>query len=132
MSKSKWNESFRLKTDSLKGNDGNSLYLSESGLYSLVLHSTLESAKTFKRWVTKDVLPSIIKTRNYDCNMNHKYNETLTFKIENETDVRVKVVSVLKKRFSHSLFTAALGENQCTSAIRIDFYKKVTFMALQT
>ena len=64
--------------------------------------------------------------------MNHKYNETLTFKIENETDVHVKVVSVLKKRFLHSLFTAALGENQCTSAIRIDFYKKVTFMALQT
>ena len=48
MSKSKRNESFRLKTESLKGNEGNSLYLSESGLYSLVIRSKLESAKEFK------------------------------------------------------------------------------------
>ena len=56
--------------------------------------------------------------------MNHKYNDSLTFKIENETDLHVKVVSFLKKRFPHSLFTATLGENQCTSAMRIDSYKK--------
>ena len=30
----------------------------------------------------------------------------------------------LKKRFPHSLFTATLGENQCTSAMRIDSYRK--------
>ena len=48
MSKSKQNDSFHLKTDPLKGNDGNSLYLSKSGLYSLILRSKLESAKTFK------------------------------------------------------------------------------------
>ena len=59
VSKSKWNESFHLKMDPLKGIKSNSLYLSKSGLYSLVLHSKLESAKAFKRWVTKDVLPSI-------------------------------------------------------------------------
>ena len=48
MSKSKWNELFHLKTDPPKGNDGNSLYLSESGLYSLVLRSKLKSAIIFK------------------------------------------------------------------------------------
>ena len=46
------------------------------------------------------------------------------FKIENETDLHVKVISFLKKRFPHSLFTATLGENQCTSAMRIDSYRK--------
>ena len=56
--------------------------------------------------------------------MNHEYNETLTFKIENETDLHVKVVSFLKKRFLHSLFMATLGKNQCTSTIRIDSYMK--------
>ena len=90
MSKSKRNESFRLKTDPLKGNEGNSLYLSESGLYSLVLRSKLESAKEFKRWVTSQVLPSIQKTGRYDYCMNHKYNNTLTFKTENEADLHVK------------------------------------------
>ena len=124
MSKSKRNESFRLKTDPLKGNEGNSLYLSESGLYSLVLHSKLESAKEFKRWVTSQVLPSIRKTGRYDYCMNHKYNNTLTFKIENETDLHVKVVSFLKKRYPHSLFTVTLGENQDTAFKRIDSFMK--------
>ena len=90
MSKSKRNESFRFKTVPLKGNEGNSLYLSESGLYSLVLRSKLESAKAFKQWITKDVLPSIRKTGKYDYCMNHKYNNTLTFKIENETTFMLK------------------------------------------
>ena len=124
MSKSKQNDLFHLKTDPLKGNDGNSLYLSESGLYSLVLHSKLELAKAFKRWVTSQVLPSIRKTGRYDYCINHKYNDSLTFKIENETDLHVKVVSFLKKRFPHSLFMATLGENQCTGAMRIDSYRK--------
>ena len=123
MSKSKRNDSFRLKTDPLKGNEGNSLYLSESGLYSLVLRSKLESAKEFKRWVTSQVLPSIRKTGRYVHCMNRKYN-TLTFKIENETDLHVKVVSFLKKRYPHSLFTVTLGENQDTTHKRIDSFKK--------
>ena len=124
MSKSKQNESFRLKTDPLKGNEGNSLYLSESGLYSLVLHSKLESAKVFKRWVTSEVLPSIRKTGRYDYCTNHKYSNMLKFKIENETDLHVKVVSFLKKRYPHSLFTVTLGENQDTVYKRIDSFKK--------
>ena len=56
--------------------------------------------------------------------MNHKYNNTLTFKIENETDLHVKVVSFLKKRYPHSLFTVTLGENQDTAFKRIDSFKK--------
>ena len=56
--------------------------------------------------------------------MDHKYNEILTFKIENETDVHVKVVSFLKKRYPHSIFTATLGENQDTCNKRIESYKK--------
>ena len=124
MSKSKRNESFRLKTEPLKGNEGNSLYLSESGLYSLVLRSKLESAKVFKRWVTSEVLPSIRKTGRYDYCTNHKYSNVLTFKIENETDLHVKVVSFLKKRYPHSLFTVTLSENQDTVHKRIDSFKK--------
>ncbi|HDP5861051.1 TPA: phage antirepressor KilAC domain-containing protein [Staphylococcus aureus] len=33
--------------------------VNESGLYSLIFSSKLESAKRFKRWVTSDVLPAI-------------------------------------------------------------------------
>lgn len=36
--------------------------INESGLYSLVMSSKLESAKKFKKWVTSEVLPTIRKT----------------------------------------------------------------------
>ena len=39
--------------------------INESGLYSLILSSKLESAKHFKRWVTSEVLPAIRKTGGY-------------------------------------------------------------------
>lgn len=39
--------------------------INESGLYSLILSSKLESAKKFKKWVTGEVLPSIRKTGGY-------------------------------------------------------------------
>lgn len=40
--------------------------INESGLYSLVLSSKLPDAKKFKRWITKEVIPSIRKTGSYN------------------------------------------------------------------
>ena len=45
--------------------DKETIIINESGLYSLILSSKLESAKRFKRWVTSEVLPSIRKTGSY-------------------------------------------------------------------
>lgn len=42
--------------------------INESGLYSLILGSKLPKAKTFKRWVTSEVLPIIRKTGGYVAN----------------------------------------------------------------
>lgn len=39
--------------------------INESGLYSLILTSRKPEAKRFKRWVTREVLPSIRKTGSY-------------------------------------------------------------------
>ena len=130
VSKSKQNETDPLKyrgskTEPLTNNQKNTIYINESGLYSLILRSKLESARVFKRWVTKEVLLSIRKTGRYSYDdMNHKYNDSLTFKIENETDLHTKVVSFLKKRYPHSIFTATLGENQDTCNKGIGSYKK--------
>lgn len=41
-------------------------YVSESGLYSLIFGSTRPEAKTFKKWITKEVIPSIRRTGAYD------------------------------------------------------------------
>lgn len=42
--------------------------INESGLYSLILSSKLPTAKKFKRWVTKEVLPAIRKHGGYLTN----------------------------------------------------------------
>ena len=107
-----------------KNEQGGSIFINESGLYSLIFGSRLESAKVFKRWVTKDVLPSIRKTGRYNYCIDHKYNNTLTFKIENELDLHVKVVSFLKKRYPHSLFTVTLRKKQDTVHKRINSFTK--------
>ncbi len=41
------------------------LFVNESGLYSLIFGSKLESAKRFKHWVTSEVLPQLRKTGSY-------------------------------------------------------------------
>lgn len=41
------------------------ILINESGLYSLIFGSKLESAKKFKRWVTSEILPTIRKTGGY-------------------------------------------------------------------
>lgn len=45
----------------------NMTVINESGLYSLILSSKLQSAKEFKHWVTSEVLPSIRKTGKYSA-----------------------------------------------------------------
>lgn len=45
----------------LDGMNMKSLLINESGLYSAIIGSKLESAKRFKHWVTSEVLPTIRK-----------------------------------------------------------------------
>lgn len=49
----------------VSGQRRNMIIINESGLYSLIFSSKLESAKRFKHWVTSEVLPSIRKTGEY-------------------------------------------------------------------
>ena len=51
------------------------IYMNESGLYSLALSSKMKKAKKFKHWVTSDVLPSI---REFNCyKLKKKYNSMI-------------------------------------------------------
>jgi len=47
-------------------------FINESGLYSLILSSKLDSAKRFKRWVTSEVLPQIRKNGRYELEQHNK------------------------------------------------------------
>jgi prophage antirepressor-like protein len=48
-------------------NEGACAYISESGLYSLIMGSKLPYAKAFKRWVLKEVLPTVRRTGSYSA-----------------------------------------------------------------
>ena len=97
-------------------------FINESGFYSLLLSSKLETAKRFKHWVTSQVLPSIRKFGYYKLFDNPKNK---MFKIENETDLHYKVVHLIRNYYSDSILEAGLGENQDTENKRLDSYKKV-------
>ena len=55
------------------GKTQQTIFINESGLYSLILSSKLSQAKEFKRWVTSEVLPQIKKVGGYipinGCNL---------------------------------------------------------------
>lgn len=52
------------------GGNPNMLIVSESGLYALIFRSRKPEAKSFRKWVTSEVLPSIRKTGSYELRMN--------------------------------------------------------------
>ena len=55
------------------GREQNALFVNEDGLYDVILESRKPEAKQFRKWVTKEVLPSIRKHGGY---MVSKENET--------------------------------------------------------
>lgn len=56
-----------VKHDTLGGAQNMSI-INESGVYSLILSSKLPNAKSFKRWVTSEILPTLRKTGVYVLN----------------------------------------------------------------
>ena len=73
--------------------------INESGLYSLILSSKLPKARSFKRWVTSDVLPSIRRHGGY---------------ITDET-----VEKILESpAFAHNLFKSLVEERQKTAELQ--------------
>lgn len=54
-------------TDSL-GRKQQLNYVTESGLYDVIIRSDSEYAKPFRKWITSEVLPSIRKTGMYEIN----------------------------------------------------------------
>ena len=75
--------------DGIKGNP-NKTVINESGLYSLILSSKLESAKRFKRWVTSEVLPSIRRHGAY-------MTDALLEQAAGNADVAAQVVRALSE-----------------------------------
>jgi len=59
--KKKMNEFQMVQNKTPINSQPHSIFMNESGLFPLILRSKLEEAKKLKKWVTKEVLPSIRK-----------------------------------------------------------------------
>jgi anti-repressor protein len=75
------------------------LTVNEAGLYSLILGSRKPEAKTFKRWVTHEVLPSI-----------RKHGLYATDQLLNDPDLAIRAFTALKEERERTKQLAATVE----------------------
>lgn len=67
--------------------------INESGMYSLIFGSKLESARRFKHWVTSEVLPSIRKTGRYSIK---ESNEDASNTVDEKLDEIMEQIQSIK------------------------------------
>ena len=74
--------------------------ISESGLYTLIMRSRKPEARRFRKWVTNEVLPSIMRTGSYTANLDDmSADEAVAWHAKKHTQKAiVPVVNELTKR----------------------------------
>ena len=113
--KKKMNELLPAQNGRLFNSHPHSVFINESGLYSLILRSKLDGAKKFKKWVTKEVLPSIRKSGSYSVKkeINSEKLREIQLKeiqiLDNITDAK------LKQAFRDRLMNEINGDKKETS-----------------
>ena len=127
------------ETSTLDHNDKISVFISEAGLYKLVLKSKAKNAEAFSDWVCSEVLPSIRKTGGYVVPTAEPpppppaistiaafadFKENRSFTMISENDLHTKVVDYVRRFYPQAKMMAGLGEFQKTSALRIEGWQK--------
>ena len=93
-----------------------SAYISEPGLYALILRSRKPEAEAFQDWVTGTVLPEIREKGGY---IHKKPQNKLQICLLNEFDLHTKIVDFIRRFHPDANIVAAIGENQDSEAKRI-------------
>ena len=109
----------------LDANAKQSMYINESGLYSLIMRSEKPEAKTFKKWVTSEVLPQIRKTGSYSVSGHYSsndisWNEVYEKAAGREDALHYRVVKYIRATYPDAETIAGLGEHQTTDHQRMD------------
>lgn len=86
--------------------------INESGLYSMILRSRKPHAKTFKKWVTSEVLPAIRKTGRYEAQQ------------LDEIEVAERYLAALKAKRELEKANAKLSEELSIAAPKVDKWER--------
>lgn len=102
-------------TDST-GRSQDTWLINESGLYTLIFGSKLESAMKFKRWVTSEVLPTLRKTGSYQMPMST--DEKIQVLAQGNVELNQKVDAINKdlQEFKEDMPLLALECQRITRA----------------
>jgi len=98
-----------------------SVYISEPGLYSLILRSKKKEAEDFQNWVVEKVLPEIREKGGYQS---RKPQTKQQLQIFNEFDLHAKIIDFIRRFHNEANIIAGLGENQTTDKLRIESWQK--------
>jgi prophage antirepressor-like protein len=75
-------------------------FVSESGLYSLILRSRKPVAKPFQKWITREVLPEIRKTGKYELSQNSQQSQSVqtsqNFDLDSYISENEKLIKLIK------------------------------------
>lgn len=106
------------------GRQGETNFITESGLYAVILRSDKPNAKKFRKWVTSEVLPSIRKTGGYQkpltpqemmrlqLGMIDDVSDRVT-KLENTMTIDYSQQKTLTDLMSSTVVTWLGGKNTC-------------------
>ena len=77
--------------------------ISESGLYALILRSNKPYAKTFRKWITSEVIPTLLKRGYYSMNFQRKTEFTdardIPFNTEEILGFNVRTIMIEKEKY---------------------------------
>ena len=110
-------------------NDKIAVFISEAGMYKLVLKSKAKNAEAFSDWVCSEVLPKIRKTGSYSHTGHYSSNdiswkEVFETAAGREDGLHYKVVKYIRATYPDVQTIAGLGEYQTTDHQRMDGYLK--------
>lgn len=96
----------------------NTPIINESGLYSLIFGSKLDSAKKFKKWVTSEVLPAIRRTGSYQASLTT--SDKIMLLAQGHTELKQEVDGIRNdlESLKMDLPILPIEEDRITSAVR--------------
>lgn len=106
----------------LSGQNRETWLINEAGLYSLILTSRKPEAKSFKRWITHEVIPSLRVHGQYSIHNNQQYNLPMTYR-----DALVCLLSEVERNEQLQLLNEKQQSQLTEQKPKVEMYE--TFMS---